>query len=82
MDRIETLYAVLSGNVDLEVDGAQFRGVGQRKDIWSGKADSVYVTAGATVRVRATCEGTEVAVAGGVCERAYPPFRIPRKRSR
>jgi 5-deoxy-glucuronate isomerase len=37
----------------------------------------VYVTAGATVRVRANCEGTEVAVAGGVCERAYPPFRIP-----
>jgi 5-deoxy-glucuronate isomerase len=77
VEGVETLYAVLSGNVDLEVGGAQFRGVGQRKDIWSGKADSVYVTAGATVRVRANCEGTEVAVAGGVCERAYPPFRIP-----
>ncbi len=77
VEGIEMLYAVLSGNVDLEVNGTVFRDVGRRPDIWSGQADSVYVTSGATVRVRANCEGTEVAVAGGVCDRAYPPFRIP-----
>ena len=77
VDGIETLYAVLSGNIDLDVNGTRFRGLGQRRDIWTGKADSVYVTAGATVRVRANCEGTEVSVAGGVCDQAYPPFRIP-----
>ena len=73
---IETLYAVLSGNVDLEVDGALFRGVGQRKDIWSGSADSVYAPTGAAVRLRANADGTEVAVAGGICDKRYSPFRV------
>jgi len=73
---IETLYAVLSGNVDLEVNGTAFRGVGQRKDIWSGNADSVYAPAGAAVQVRANTDGTELAVAGGVCDKTYAPFRV------
>ncbi len=73
---VETLYAVLSGNVDLEVNGTTFREVGRRKDIWSGNADSVYVGSGAAVRVRANQDGTEVAVAGGICDRTYPPFRV------
>jgi 5-deoxy-glucuronate isomerase len=76
VEGIETLYAVLSGNVDLEVDGTAFRSVGQRKDIWSGRADSVYVPAGAPVRMRATADRTEVAVAGGICQRAFAPFRV------
>jgi 5-deoxy-glucuronate isomerase len=74
---IETLYAVLSGNVDLEVNGTAFRDVGRRRDIWSGKADSVYATAGAAVRLRANQDGTEVAVAGGLCNETFPPFRVP-----
>jgi 5-deoxy-glucuronate isomerase len=76
VEGIETLYAVLSGNVDLEVDGALFRGVGQRKDIWSGRADSVYAPTGAAVRLRANSDGTEVAVAGGICDKKHSPFRV------
>jgi len=76
VDGIETLYVVLQGNVDLEANGTAFREVGQRKDIWSGNADSVYVSTGAVVRVRANAEGTEVAVAGGVCAKEYAPFRV------
>jgi 5-deoxy-glucuronate isomerase len=77
LDRIETLYAVLSGRLDVEVGGTAFRDVGQRADIWSGPADSVYAPAGAAVRLRATADGTEVAVAGGVCETVFAPFRVP-----
>ena len=76
VEGIETLYAVLSGNVDMDVGGMPFRDVGRRKDIWSGKADSVYAGSGAPVRVRANQDGTEIAVAGGVCDRAFPPFRV------
>ncbi|MFB3817248.1 MAG: 5-deoxy-glucuronate isomerase [Candidatus Methylomirabilales bacterium] len=76
LDGLESLYAVLSGNVDLEVGGAAFRDVGRRPDIWSGNADSVYVPAGAPVRVRANADGTEVAVAGGVCDKVLAPFRV------
>lgn len=73
---MESLYAVLSGNVDLEVDGTPFPGVGQRADIWSGQADSVYVPTGAPVRLRANADGTEVAVAGGLCQATHAPFRV------
>jgi 5-deoxy-glucuronate isomerase len=74
--RFETLYAVLSGNADFEVNGTSFRDVGHRKDIWSGQADSVYASSGATVCVRANADGTEVAVGGGLCDTVYAPFRI------
>jgi 5-deoxy-glucuronate isomerase len=63
--------------VDIEVNGTAFKGIGQRKDIWSGNADTVYATTGASVRVRASANGTEVAVAGGSCDKTYPPYRIP-----
>ena len=76
IERFETLYAVLSGNVEIEVNGTAFKDVGRRQDIWSGKAESVYVGAGAVVRVRANQDGTEVAVAGGLCDKAFPPFRV------
>ena len=76
VEGFETLYSVLSGNLDIEVNGTSFRSVGQRQDIWSGKADSVYAGSGAAVRVRANQDGTEVAVAGGVCDKAFPPFRV------
>jgi len=31
VEGIETLYAVLSGNVDIDVDGTSFRDVGRRR---------------------------------------------------
>jgi len=77
VEGFETLYAVLSGNVDIEVNGTAFTGIGQRTDIWSGNAESVYATTGAAVRLRANADGTEVAVAGGICETAFPPYRVP-----
>jgi 5-deoxy-glucuronate isomerase len=77
VEGFETLYAVLSGNADIEVNGTAFKGIGQRKDLWSGNADSVYATTGAGVRLRANADGTEVAVAGGNCDKSYPPYRVP-----
>lgn len=76
VERFETLYAVLSGNADLEVNGTSFRDVGRRKDIWSGRADSVYAPSGAAVCVRANADGTELAVGGGLCDTVYAPFRV------
>ena len=76
VDGVETLYAVLSGNVDIDVSGTAFKEVGQRKDIWSGQAESVYAGAGASVRVCANADGTEVAVAGGICDKTFAPFRV------
>lgn len=72
----ETLFVVLSGNCDIDVEGVRFRDVGQRLDIWAGNADSVYATTGATVRIQSNEAGTEIAVAGGRSDQEFPPFRI------
>ena len=73
----ESVYVVWSGSCEIEAAGSRFSDVGQRPDIWSGKADSVYVPTGAAVQVTANSDIVEVAVAGGRCEHPYAPFRIP-----
>ena len=76
LEPFESVYVVLSGNCDIEVDGQTFADVGQREDVWSGNADSVYVPVGSVARVHANQDDTEIAVAGGYCEQTYAPFRI------
>jgi len=73
----ETVCVVLSGQAEITANGQLFSNVGQRADIWSGPADSVYCGTGAEVTVRATREDTEVAVAGGFCAQSFAPFRVP-----
>jgi 5-deoxy-glucuronate isomerase len=72
----ESVYVVLQGNCDILVGDQSFTDVGQRKDIWSGKADSIYIPVGSTVKVISNMNDTEIAVAGGKCDREYEPFRI------
>lgn len=72
----ESLYVVLSGQVDIEVDGIMFEAVGRRADIWGGDADSVYAPVGANVRISARGAAAEVAIAGGLCDTRYAPFRV------
>jgi 5-deoxy-glucuronate isomerase len=72
----EVACIVLAGNVDIEAGGQQFPRVGRRADIWAGPADSVYCGTDATVSLKATMNGTEVAVAGGICAKRFAPFRI------
>lgn len=71
----ETVYVVLQGCCEIVVGTLRFDSVG-RQDIWSGNADSVYATAGAPVTITASADKTEIAVAGGYCEKQYPPFRV------
>jgi 5-deoxy-glucuronate isomerase len=73
----ESVLVVLSGTVDIIVDGERFAAVGKRADIWSGEADSVYAPRGASVRLENATGPTEIAVAGGLCDEAgLKPFRI------
>jgi 5-deoxy-glucuronate isomerase len=73
----ESVLVVLSGTVDIIVDGERFAAVGKRVDIWSGEADSVYAPPGATVRLENAIGPVEIAVAGGLCdEEGLRPFRI------
>ena len=72
---IETCWVVLSGSCDIAVDGETFASVGQRKDIWSGQADSVYAPSGADVSVKALTD-VEIAVAGSVCAETHKAYRV------
>lgn len=72
----ESVCVVLQGNCDIWVGERSFMDVGKRKDIWSGKADSIYVPVGHTVRISSKMNHTEIAIAGGKCDHEYEPFRI------
>src|SRR4051794_13650350 len=73
----ELLCVVLSGRADIAACAQEFKNIGRRADIWDGPADSVYCGTCPRVTIRALRDGTEVAVAGGVCDQPFAPFRIP-----
>ena len=73
----ELLCVVLAGRADIAAGAREFKNVGHRADIWSGAADSVYCGTCPRVTIRALRDGTEVAVAGGLGEQPFAPFRIP-----
>jgi len=72
----ETINVVLSGRCDIEVGSTRFSGIGQRLDIWSGRADSVYAPPGAEITFTALADATEIAVAGGRCDVVHAPYRV------
>lgn len=72
----ELLCVVLSGQAEIAAGGKSFDRVGRRAGIWEGQADSVYCGTCPRVSVRATRDGTEVAVAGGLCAQPFAPFRV------
>jgi 5-deoxy-glucuronate isomerase len=70
----ETIYTVLSGCCEISADGRSFTNM-RRRDIWTDRADSVYIPSGMAVRIK--CEyQTEIAVTGGRCDQTYEPFRV------
>lgn len=72
----ELLCVVQSGRADIAACAQLFRNIGKRADIWDGPADSVYCGTCPRVTIHALRDGTEVAVAGGLCEQPFAPFRI------
>lgn len=76
LERFESVFVVLSGTCDIEVAGRVFEGVGKRKDVWSGRADSVYVPVDMKATARAVSGTCEIAVAGGAYNQTLEPFRI------
>lgn len=75
LEAFETLLVVLSGTADIHVGGEHFEAVGQRPDLWSGQADSVYCGRDKAVRIVARGE-VEIAIAGCRSQNDYPAFRI------
>ncbi len=72
----ELLCVVLSGRADIAACAQEFKNIGRRATLWEGQADSVYCGTCPRITVRAQRDGTEVAVAGGICHQPFAPFRI------
>lgn len=49
----ETVAVLLFGVADAEVEGKRFQSIGQRRDVFSGKAFSLYMPANSRFRIRA-----------------------------
>ena len=75
LEGFESVYVVLSGRCDIQADDEVFTGVGGRKDVWSGMADSVYVPPGVAVTVSAA-QSVELAVAGARWQGRSAAFRV------
>lgn len=76
LEGIESVAVLMSGLCDITVDGENFGTVGGRKDVWSGKADSVYCPPGSLISLTGGEGGCEVALAGGACDEKFAAFRV------
>ena len=75
LDEFECVLVALSGTADITVSGERFEAVGQRADVWTGQADSVYCGRNKVVNIVAL-KRVELAIAGCRSKADYPAFRV------
>lgn len=74
--RHESCVVPVSGTCEVTVDGEVFSGIGERKNLWEGMPNSVYVPVGADCSIRCGDNPMEVFIAGGVYEEKLAAFAI------
>lgn len=68
---------ILSGECDVRCEGENFRGLGDRKDVFSGKPTTVYIPRDSSYRVAAVGDGLmEAAVCKVRADKKYQPFVV------
>jgi 5-deoxy-glucuronate isomerase len=73
----ETAIVPATGSADVEIEGARFEGVGQRRlDVWDGEPEGVYVPSGASARMICVSDAAEVFVAGARYDKVLAPFVV------
>ena len=73
----ETCIVPATGTVDVNVEGAAFKKLGNRGvDVWDGEPEGVYVPTGAKAEMVAVSENTEVFVAGAKYDEVLEPFDV------
>ena len=73
----ETCVVPATGSVNVDVDGAEFRKLGNRGvDVWDGEPEGVYVPVGARVRLTCLSDNTEVFIAGAKYDKVLEPFDV------
>ncbi|HHW03088.1 MAG TPA: 5-deoxy-glucuronate isomerase [Thermoanaerobacterales bacterium] len=73
----EVVLVILSGKANVKVDDVKYENLGERKDVFSGRATSVYIPLGSAYEVaEAQGEKLEVAVLSAVAEKKFAPFVV------
>ena len=73
----ETGIVPATGTADIEIEGADFAGIGQRGiDVWDGEPEGVYVPSGAKARMVCVSDAAEVFVAGAKFDQVLAPFAV------
>ncbi len=72
----ESCITVCHGCCDITVDGQEFTNVGERKALFEGKPDSVYVPLSMKASITGLADETEIFIAAGRAEVVYAPFRV------
>lgn len=76
-EKYEIALVILSGKCNADCNGTKFNGIGSRKDVFSGKASTVYVPVESSYTVTAVGEGLlEIGVCKVKAEKKYEPFVV------
>ncbi|MCR4429881.1 MAG: 5-deoxy-glucuronate isomerase [Tepidanaerobacteraceae bacterium] len=74
---MEIVLVILSGKVCVQVDDISFENLGERKDVFSGRATAVYIPKDSSYKVvEAQGSQVEIAVLSSTAERKFMPFVI------
>jgi len=73
----EIALVILSGTCQVKVNGSVFENLGSRKDVFSGRATTVYVPINSQYEVKSNCDvKTEIAVCSVPAEKQFEPFVV------
>jgi 5-deoxy-glucuronate isomerase len=73
----EVVLVILSGKANLKVDDVKYENLGERKDVFSGRATAVYIPRESFYEViEAQGEKLEIAVLSAVAEKKFKPFVV------
>jgi 5-deoxy-glucuronate isomerase len=73
----ETCIVPATGTVDVEVEGMDFKALGNRTvDVWDGEPEGVYIPVGAKVTFSCTTDNAEVFIAGAKYDKVLVPFDV------
>jgi 5-deoxy-glucuronate isomerase len=73
----ETCIVPATGTLDVEVEGAVYAKLGNRKiDVWDGEPEGVYVPVGAKVWMTCVSDSTETFIAGAKYDKVLKPFDV------
>ena len=73
----ETCIAPATGSVDVDIEGVQFKALGNRGvDVWDGEPEGAYVPSGAKVDIVCVSDSAEVFIAGAKFDKVLDPFDV------